>query len=241
MRAVFLENKIESFSPQAVEVLGERHHHLSRVVRIKIGEPLLVFFGDGLWGSGKVLEITKKKTTLEIEKIEKQKDCRFIHLVIGTPKKEAFESVIKMAIECGVKKITQVQSEYAQVTEVKKERIQALCESAMIQSNNPFDLQVDKALEFDELEETIKKAKLSFVLDPKAIKHHYALELLNHGEEIVLLVGPEGGWSTREREYLSQWGAQSVKLGEFIMRTPTAVAVGLGFARSAVKLEIDAL
>ncbi|HEX8464347.1 MAG TPA: RsmE family RNA methyltransferase [Abditibacterium sp.] len=42
---------------------------------------------------------------------------------------------------------------------------------------------------------------------------------------VMLLVGPEGGWSAREREWATRYGAESVSLGRRILRTETAALV----------------
>ena len=43
--------------------------------------------------------------------------------------------------------------------------------------------------------------------------------------KIMLLIGPEGGWSAREREWAMRYGAEGVSLGQRILRTETAALV----------------
>ena len=43
--------------------------------------------------------------------------------------------------------------------------------------------------------------------------------------KIMLIVGPEGGWSEKEREWAQRYGAESISLGQRILRTETAAMV----------------
>ena len=45
------------------------------------------------------------------------------------------------------------------------------------------------------------------------------------GQKIAILIGPEGGWSAREREWAVRYGAEGVSLGRRILRTETAALV----------------
>ncbi|MBM4369348.1 MAG: RNA methyltransferase, partial [Deltaproteobacteria bacterium] len=48
---------------------------------------------------------------------------------------------------------------------------------------------------------------------------------------VVLAVGPEGGWTARERAMLLAEGWSGARLGDHVLRAPTAVAVGLAITR----------
>jgi 16S rRNA (uracil1498-N3)-methyltransferase len=85
---------------------------------------------------------------------------------------------------------------------------------------------------FDDLKECLQSTKLNsdfeglFVLDTIAnqfIKDHEILSL----KSISIITGPESGYSSAERETMSELGLRSLKIGHYVLRAETAPVVGL--------------
>ncbi|MGH8281975.1 MAG: RsmE family RNA methyltransferase, partial [Gammaproteobacteria bacterium] len=73
---------------------------------------------------------------------------------------------------------------------------------------------------------------LKLLLDPRA---NASLSVLNrpaHGQQVLLLVGPEGGLSETEHDAANRAGFQGLRLGPRILRTETAALVALGLLQS---------
>ena len=66
MRAIYLKNTKEIKSGDILNIEGEKAHHLLKVARIKKGEDLFIFNGNGLKITAKVNEIKKKELSLNV-------------------------------------------------------------------------------------------------------------------------------------------------------------------------------
>ena len=72
-------------------------------------------------------------------------------------------------------------------------------------------------------------------LPERELTHWLVKQLLDpqQGESIAIFVGPEGGWTGREREQLAASGWQAVSLGPQILRAETAAVVAIALAAHA--------
>jgi 16S rRNA (uracil1498-N3)-methyltransferase len=231
MRAILIE-EIESLKVnEEVEVTGPQANHLIKVARIKLQEDVLILNGKGLKAIGKVSILNKKDLTISITSSEREERKKtIISVALGLTKKEAFELMIKEATEFGVEKIWSFNCEFGQNITLKEDRVSSLIESATIQSNNPFLVTFESSSSFSDLESIIENYDLILYMTPKALGKRVRADELSNYSKILLIVGPEGGLSNREEEKLKTW--EKVQFFNFktpILRSPTALAGGLGF------------
>ncbi len=225
MRAIFYPNIDTSWKHLAIN--GDKAKHLIKVVRVKLNEEILILSGDGKKLFGVIEEITKKELVISIKKYEVQESKNSIDLFVGQVKKEALDLVIKMAVELGVNKLIIGETQFSQRYVIKPERIENLIESAMEQSNNAYKLIVEflnfKTLDLNSYE---SKICLSSTRQTK-----------NCGNVIkgntLLIIGPEGGFSEEEENFLEEKVTMKIHLPTPILRTPTAVACGVGIVYSS--------
>ena len=87
------------------QLRGDAAHHLVNVVRIEMGEEILLLNGSGLRVKTQVSSLSKKEVMLT--KLEHSEDSRHfvMDLALGIPKKEALELSLKQAVELGFRKI----------------------------------------------------------------------------------------------------------------------------------------
>lgn len=226
MRAVFYPNIDTTWKHLAIS--GDKAKHLIKVARVKINEEILVLSGDGKKVFGIIEEITKKELVISIKKFEFQKKGECIDLFVGQVKKDALDLVIKMAVELGINKLIIGETQFSQRYILKPERIESLIESAMEQSNNAYKLIVEfsnfKSLDFNFYESKI-------CLSPTK-------QGRNCGNIIkgttLLIIGPEGGFSEEEEAFLEKKVTMKIQLPTPILRTPTAVACGMGIVYSSL-------
>jgi 16S rRNA (uracil1498-N3)-methyltransferase len=100
-----------------IVISGERAHHLN-VVRVKVGEEILILNGRGLKFFAKIINITKKDIALKIFKFERSTPNDILDLAIATPKKEAFEDILKISVELGINQIVPLFSQYCQIINI---------------------------------------------------------------------------------------------------------------------------
>ena len=226
MRAIFYSFQKENNLGNIV-VTDDSAKHLN-VVRVKINEEILVLNGHGLIALTKVSLITKNQIELLIISIEESVASHEISLAIANPKKEAFEDILKIAVELGIRNIYPLTSKFSQYDYVYNDRIQRILESALIQSNNPF------------LPVIYPQAELiDYVKNLDSVLYFFNSRQNNCGKvEFIsgtrtILIGPEGGFSANEEDaILTKNNVISIHLPTPILRAPTAVASSVGYLLS---------
>jgi 16S rRNA (uracil1498-N3)-methyltransferase len=204
---------------------GDELHHLVNVIRIEKEEPLLLLNGQGLIIETRVEMISKKEMILK--KIDQRHRIRQFEfdLALGMPKREALELCLKEATELGFRRIYLIKSDFSQMRFPDKERTEKLLISALEQSNAPFLPEVIFT-EWDQI--PFNRYKRVLLLDSQTNDINSQGEILGGSEEL-LIVGPEGGFSAIEIQFLhSQSNIKVVNLPTPILRSPTAVATGAG-------------
>jgi 16S rRNA (uracil1498-N3)-methyltransferase len=214
-------------SYQSIIVTDESAKHL-QVVRIKSGEDVLVLNGLGITALTKVGTVSKNQIELLVESLEESSVKHGISLAIANPKKEAFEDILKIAVELGIQEIYPLTSEFSQYEYVPSERIQRILENALIQSNNPFLPTIHPQIELKEFL-AIKKTPLYFFNSrPNITEKKSKIE-----DSINILIGPEGGFSVKEVDLImASSDVYSIHLPTPILRAPTAVASSVGYLLS---------
>lgn len=226
MRAIYYPFDKSEISKHIL-VTDESAKHL-QVVRIKKDEEVLVLNGMGTKAHTKVGEISKNRIELIVLKIEEASPLHQISLAIANPKKDAFEDILKMAVELGVKNIYPLSSDFSQYDYVENERFQRILESALIQSNNAFMPVIHAQTTLEKFLET-ENSPLYF-FNSKVIENN---KLEKSVGERTILIGPEGGFSPREESLLLQkTNIFSIHMPTPIQRAPTAVASSIGYLLS---------
>lgn len=214
MRAIFLEG--ESFTLGGFLIKGEKTHHLLNVVRLKLGQNLLLLNGSGIKAYGTVEKITKKLIEVNITKIEKVEVREALSIAFALPKKDALEISLRSCVEVGAKEIIILSTKRSQTYPVKQDRIDKIMAAAMEQSNNPF-LPMVKFMSLDELDLCCYKQAVLATLKSRETS------LRKSVDKTLLIIGPEGGLSDEEEEKLLEKGACPLKVDIPILRTQTAI------------------
>lgn len=226
MRAIYYPfNK--SQITQSLLIQDESAKHLN-VVRVRLEEEILILNGNGAKAFTKVSAIAKTQVELTVLKIEEAQPAHLISLAIAAPKKDAFEDILKMAVELGVLNIYPLSSEFSQYDYQPSERVQRILESALIQSNNPFMPIIHPQMKLDAYLEGLKSPL--FFFNSKQVEE--VGDYKTEGEKSIL-IGPEGGFSEAEIAKISaRPNVFSIHLPTPILRAPTAVASSIGYLLS---------
>ncbi|MCK5882237.1 MAG: 16S rRNA (uracil(1498)-N(3))-methyltransferase [Bacteriovoracaceae bacterium] len=233
MRAIFLES-MENLGPGLSTCLeGDRAKHLIKSIRINEGEELLLMDGKGTVAKATVTEILKKQVVLTIAStrfVPKEKE---IDLLICLPKKDAFEEIVRGAVEMGISKIIPAYSEFSQGKFKPSERYDRIIESGIIQSNNAHGPILSAAIDLTDLENISSfYDKIIYFSSRKGD----ALSLSGDEKKILLIIGPEGGLSEEEEKILAEHKkAETIHIPCPIMRAPTAFNVGVGYLHGTLQ------
>ena len=214
--------------------------HIRRVLRMNVGDELLVCDSSGCDYDAKIAEMDEKKVVCDIIEKKKSQTESEIELTLyqGIPKGSKMEFIIQKNCELGIKRIVPVamqrcvsKLENRKAEEKKVIRWQKIAEEAAKQSGRGIIPEILMPISLKDAVEELKKADLAFV--PYECEGENLLKPLlksnSDAKKIGFLIGPEGGFDLSEIEMIKAAGLSPVTLGKRILRTETA-----GMAVSAI-------
>ena len=223
MRAIFIHGPFQKKVGDTFAYSGDSLHHIKNVIRIKVNDKLLILNGNGLTVSTKVEEISKKEIVLSVTDLV-ESACLNRKCVISKIKRDSLELSLKSAIEMGVSKFYIVQTDFSQNFKLNIDRLQKIAISAMIQSNNPYLCEIVEIPSFESCLELFGGNLVIFDM----IDSSPAMTKKKKSADIVL-IGPEGGFSQKEREIIVAKGIKSHAFDTPIMRAETALISALSY------------
>jgi len=201
-------------------------HHIKNVMRMKVFAKIEVVYENTTY----LCEITNLKNfQLKIIKTNKSEDqYSNLTMVISLLKEQKQDLVLQKLTELGVEKIIPLKLERCVVKldlekEIKKlKRWEEICKEASEQSKRTNIPKIEKIHTINDLEKI--DADYKFVLSTKENEKNLnmSLQKVKSCDKIIILVGPEGGITNEEENYLNQIGFESVSLGNNILRAETA-------------------
>jgi len=218
---------------------GDRARYLGRVLRLRVGDEITVFNGEGPEWVATIGALTKSTAALRIgERHEAGTESPLkIHLVQGISRGERMDFVVQKATELGVKRITPVLTEYGVVKldqargEKRREHWENVATSACEQSGRTRPPLIDAPMRLkDWFGSKPDKVDAELVLTPGAASSLTAIDTPT--TKVCLLIGPEGGFSDTEYEDAAIAGFDAVSLGPRVLRTETAAVAALSVLQS---------
>lgn len=213
-------------------ISGSDVNHIVNVLRMKIGEELLISV-KGDWDYlCKIEEIENDRVNLKVLESMEQRELPIkLTLLQGIPKSDKLEMIIQKAIELGVSEIIPVKTNRVVVridekkTQAKVNRWNAIAESAAKQSKRSIIPKVLKPQTIDNALEIVKDygVKLLPYENADGIKKTKdILNSLDSKNNIAVFIGPEGGFEEDEVKKSTDSGFEVITLGKRILRTETA-------------------
>lgn len=218
-----------------IEITGEDYRHLKNVLRYKIEDDLEVCDENETRYQTKIVQFSENCAICEIQNIISgtTESPMNVTLYQGLPKSDKLEQIIQKTTEMGVCEIIPVAMERSIVkideknVAKKLERWNKIALEASKQSGRQKVPTVQEPIKFKNIIENILKYDIVLLLyeNEKSVTIKEAIKRENHklGENIAILIGPEGGFSLEEVEILSKYkNVQVVTVGPRILRTETA-------------------
>ncbi|MEL6620184.1 MAG: 16S rRNA (uracil(1498)-N(3))-methyltransferase [Pseudomonadota bacterium] len=211
---------------QSVPLSREQAHYLFGVMRLGLGAPVALFNGrDGEW-QAKVVEAGKRGGTLECDAqsapLVLPPD---VWLLFAPIKKARTDFIVEKGVEMGVRRIVPVQTEYTNAGRIQRDRLQAHAVEAAEQCGATFVPEVAALEKLDRVLATLDDRHVMFCDEARAGD---TPALRGAPGPWAVLVGPEGGFSERERTRLrGLQNACPVALGPRILRADTAAVAAL--------------
>ena len=217
---------------ETVALTKEDEHHVLHVMRMKKGDEIEVVDNERLFLCR--IDSTNPLTISVIHEIANDVEINEdVTLLFALSKGDKNDLVIQKATELGVRKIALINSERTVVkydnkdVAKKLERFQKIMKEASEQSHRVV---VPTFLGIFDLKNLPKEvySDLNYVAYEKdASLTSEAFKGLNKGHSVTILIGPEGGFSLQEIDYLSKQGFIRTSLGKRILRAETAAIYAL--------------
>jgi 16S rRNA (uracil1498-N3)-methyltransferase len=217
---------------------GKEHHHLSKVARIKPGELVWVFDKIGKQHRACVEEVSKDKTRLLILETKKKQEPKIrITLAQVILKTKKMDLVIHKATELGMNAIRPIISDRTVVNiedrqNKKTERWKRIIVEASKQCGRSSLPEIHPPIGLNTFITRKEKAKKLFLSERggKFLRDilMYPLKMETKiPDSVILLVGPEGGWTESEERDIMENYYEAVSLGSLTLRSETAAIVSL--------------
>jgi 16S rRNA (uracil1498-N3)-methyltransferase len=221
----------QQLASKQITITGDQARYLSLVLRVKRGDIFTAFDGLGYKYTCKILQSHKKEVIAERIKKEPYsiESPISITLVQGIPKGDKMDFIIQKSTELGVRKIIPLITERSQVRHTQKvDRWRKIALSASQQCGRDKTPEIDKPVEFKEfLKQKRSGSGIIFSEEEKDRNLKKVITTFGNTQQIILLIGPEGGFSREEIAIATGKGFIPASLGPRILRTETAPIVAI--------------
>lgn len=211
----------------------------ARVKRLQAGEQIHLFSGRGLVAEAEVLASGKQDLTTRILALHRvpQRLPR-LSLAVSQPKGERLDWMLEKLTELGVSRIIPIQCErsVAHAKSERTERWQRKIIEAAKQAHIPWLPQVEPLCSLPDLLD--QPHPNTRILSAETISDRAAILAVTSPQDtnLLVLIGPEGGFSDAELHLMHRAGAVPVSLGPTVLRTETAAIVAAACLLAAGEL-----
>ncbi len=233
MFSVFVVPKISSTDFVVVE--GDEAHHAIKVMRLEIGEEIVVTDGAGNWAQGLVSTIDKKSFTVTVSRLGLE-ELRQPELIViqALTKSDRMRETIELLTVAGVDRIIPWKADrsIAQEKENSVEKWNAVAVAASKQSRRLRFPVIESAITTPQVVERF--AGKLIVLHESAAHKFSDLKFID-SDPVVIVVGPEGGISDTELAKLCGLSGTPVRLGQEVFRSAHAGFAALSAIQVLIK------
>ena len=219
----------------SVPLTRDQAHYLFGVMRLSQGDHIALFNGyNGEWRA--IIEQSQKKKgqLLCLEQTQIQTHPSDLWLIFAPVKKARTNFIVEKAVELGAAKILPVQTEFTNSQRIRQDRLQAHATEAAEQCGATFVPEVCKFARLYKLLAELPQERQLLFCDETKSGQSTSLAA-RQGDKWAILIGPEGGFSQNEREYIaSMENSHSISLGPRILRADTAAVAALALLQSSL-------
>ncbi len=233
MQRYFIKN--EQIKDGYATLEGSDFHHISHVMRYRVGTQIVVVDETHTAYSATIQHYQKDSVSVMLTQKLPDQDWH-LRLSLGQVmiKKDRFEMILQKATELGVTSIYPLDSDYAIVklhdVEKKTKRYETIVKEAAEQTER---LSIPTIHDYQTIYD-LPFADYDHVLVAYARQEEQNLNQtlgeIKDDASVLLLIGPEGGFSPKEIDFLSS-KARLVSLGKTILRSETAAIYSLSVFR----------
>ncbi|HVY91241.1 MAG TPA: RsmE family RNA methyltransferase [Bryobacteraceae bacterium] len=222
---------VEQVRSGSAEISGENAQHLTRVLRVEVGQTFEITDNHRVW-LATVESARKDMVRFRVtEEINPGPPLPEVTLYLALIKFERFEWAVEKAVELGVTRIVPVNAARSERglfegAQKRVERWRRIAHEASEQSRRLSAPEIDSPAKMAEALKDSATHRLWCDERPGAPGLAAAFHP-QEGDSTALLIGPEGGWTEPERTQFDAAGWKGVSLGPLVLRAETAVCAAL--------------
>jgi len=204
----------------------EESRHIVKVLRKKEGDKVHITNGKGQLFTSEVVFANEKKCEVKITAEETFEPTPYtLHLAVAPTKmNDRYEWFLEKATEIGVHEITPIICEHSERTNFKADRFEKILQSAMKQSAQFYLPKLNEPVPFSAFVNAQREDQL-FIAHCEETDKKLLKNVLQPKQQVTILIGPEGDFSTKEIKLALDKGYAPVSLGNTRLRTETAAVV----------------
>lgn len=217
---------------------GDEARHLTRVLRLGVGDEVRVFDGRGLERHALVAAIDRDEVSLTLgTRVEAAREVSFpITLAQAWLRGDAMDGIVRDATMLGVSAIQPLAAERCEVPaasmarSTRLERWHRIAVSSAKQCRRAVVPRIRETAPLGRVLDTAAGAVVVMLVEPAAADPSVVCRApgaVDSPAGAIVLVGPEGGWTPAELDIASRAGARFVTLGDRTLRAESAALVAL--------------
>lgn len=221
----------------------EESHHCVKVLRLVEGDEIDVVDGNGTWHHARITMAHQKRCAVEIMHSEDRAPHWPHKIVVGiapTKNIDRIEWMIEKTTEMGIDRIIPLQCRYSERKEVKPERLRKILVSAMKQSLKATLPVLDAMTPVMQVIKMPWEGKRYIcycdMTLPREQRKNFAREY-DITQDALILIGPEGDFSSEEVAAALDAGFIPVTLGDSRLRTETAAVQAVASCHTILQLD----
>lgn len=209
--------------PDLIELPEGEAHHAASVLRLQEGIRIGLLDGRGTHANAELVEVSKRRAMARVLErvLNAPERAARIHLAVApTKQNDRFEWFVEKAVEIGVDRITPLMTERTERSRMRADRLLRVAVSAMKQSQRTWLPRIDEPVDLsDLLREEVPDQRFFGWCEGE---HDPFVARYQPLQSSLVLIGPEGDFTTGEADALRGHGFQAVSLGAARLRTETA-------------------
>ena len=223
-----------------VELTGDEMAHGRRVLRLGVGDAVELFDGVGTIADGRITDVS---APLRVEVVQRRTvdppPCR-IDLAVAIPKGARADTLVEKAVELGADRLLPLVTDRSVVDPGagKLQRFHRIALEATKQCGRAWLMAVEAPVRFDEMNQCAGYDVKLIAVAPRWSDESAAGEQVEaaditgaRSQRVLVLIGPEGGWTDQEIAAAQPAGCRPWRLGPHVMRTETAAVAALAILR----------
>ncbi|MAW94021.1 MULTISPECIES: 16S rRNA (uracil(1498)-N(3))-methyltransferase [unclassified Leeuwenhoekiella] len=202
--------------------------HIVKVLRKREGDILDITNGSGNFFKAEITQASPSNCKVKILEVTTEKPFDYhLHMAVAPTKlNDRYEYFLEKATEIGISEITPIICDHSERKVIKEDRYERILQSAMKQSLKAYIPKLNPAVSFSEFIEAQKNTETErFIAHCEETDRFSLKQKLKPKMDVLILIGPEGDFSTTEIELALKSGFLPVMLGEQRLRTETAAVV----------------